>query len=311
MSTSPLPHDRGTNVTPVDEAGDQEAKVLEWHKQDPEQRLGFKGGRYTTSNNVLSLLGAVLVAGCFFALLLFGLRQFEVCQPLCTILLERGPTQYIVVLFFFWVLGMLWIKHRKLEFQKRAFQLPIMPTDASFSLNPDTAPDVLKRLHEMVDDPVHFAVLNRVERALANLDNIGHTADVTAILKVQADNDEAQVAASYGMMQGFVWAIPVLGFIGTVLGLGRAIGAFGVTLQREGDFEGIKDSLTAVIGGLSTAFDTTLLALVLALVLHLIVSLLQTREAEWLDACNEYCSRLVAGRLRLRDAYAAQTRDVE
>ena len=69
----------------------------------------------------------------------------------------------------------------------------------------------------------------------------------------------------------------------------------------EGDFEGITESLTAVTGGLSTAFDTTLVALVLALALSLLVSFLQSREAEWLDLCNEYCSRRVTGRLRLRE----------
>ena len=281
-------------------SGDEGA-VLKWHKQDPEQQLGFRGGRYTDANKVLSFLIGLLLTAAFFAVIFYGFRGVEGFNIVRAILVERGPTQYLAVLFFFWALGMLWLKNRKLKFQKKAFDLPIMPSEASFALSPETAQDVLKRLHEQVDNPVHFAVLNRVERALSNLDNIGQTADVTAILKVQADNDEAQVAASYGMMQGLVWAIPVLGFIGTVLGLSKAIGAFGITLQQEGDFDGIKDSLTSVTGGLSTAFDTTLLALVLALMLHLVVSFLQSREAEWLDSCNEYCSRRLAGRLRLRE----------
>jgi hypothetical protein len=28
--------------------------------------------------------------------------------------------------------------------------------------------------------------------------------------------------------------------------------------------------------------------------------LVQSRESDWLDACNEYCSKNIAGRLRLR-----------
>jgi len=279
---------------------EEPGRILEWHKQDPEQRLGFRGGRYTTPNKTLAMIGAALLTASFFAIVVFAFKKQGLFPTFTGIMLERGPTQYIAMLFFFWVLAMMWLKLRKLEFQNRAFQLPIMPADPAFSLSPGTARHVLDRLHEFVDNPAHFAVLNRVERALSNLDNIGHTADVTAILKVQADNDEAQVAASYGMIQGLVWSIPVLGFIGTVLGLGRAIGAFGTTLQQEGNFEGIKESLTSVTAGLATAFDTTLLALVLALVLQLLVSSLQSKEAEWLDGCNEYCSKKIAGRLRLR-----------
>lgn len=301
MNSSPYSPDSEDQSSADIPSGSERTKALEWSKSDPEQRLGFKGGRYTSCNLILSVIAASLFTGVFFAIVVLALKGEGFASSFRAILLERGPTQHIAVFMFFLVLVMLWTKSRKLSFQKRAFDLPIMPADTSFSLSPKTAKHVLGRLHEMVDNPGHFAVLNRVERALSNLDNIGHTADVTAILKVQADNDEAQVASSYTFIQGLLWAIPVLGFIGTVLGLGRAIGAFGVTLEREGDFEGIKESLTAVTSGLATAFDTTLLALVLALFLSLLVSVLQARESEWLDLCNEYCSRRLAGRLRLRE----------
>jgi hypothetical protein len=274
--------------------------LLHWHRDDPEQRLGFRGGRYTSPNKSLAFGFAVLLTLVFFALMLFGAPRVSYLDGFAEKFVSRGPTQYVAVLFFFWGAAMLWMKNRKLGFQLKAFSLPILPLDSEFILTPDTAKDVTRRMHEMVDNPIHFAVLSRVERALSNLENIGHTADVTAILKDQSDNDESQVAASYVLINGLLWAIPVLGFIGTVLGLSTAIGGFGATLQKEGDFAGIKESLTGVTGGLATAFDTTLVALVLALILQLWVSFIQSRESSWLDACNEYCSRQLASRLRLR-----------
>lgn len=285
-----------------DETGHQDSReyLLHWHKQDPEQKIGFRGGRYTSPNKLLAFLMACLITVGFFTALVYISAAWDALKPFAKIMMERGPTQYVATTFFFWALCMLWLKFRKVEFQRRAFDLPIMPADPSFSLSPETAREVLHRLHEVVDNPAQFAVLNRIERALSNLDNIGNTADVTAILKIQSENDESQVSSSYGLVNGLMWAIPVLGFIGTVLGLGQAIGAFGLTLAQDGNLEGIKDSLTLVTSGLSTAFDTTLVALVMALILQLIVSFLQSKESEWLDACNEYCNRKVAGRLRLR-----------
>jgi biopolymer transport protein ExbB/TolQ len=122
---------------------------------------------------------------------------------------------------------------------------------------------------------------------------------VATILKIQAENDEAQIASSYSLVNGFLWAIPVLGFIGTVLGLSQAIGAFTGTLEAGGDLDAIRQSLRMVTGGLSTAFETTLVALVCALILQLLVSVLQMRESEFLDACNDICHKHVAGKLRL------------
>ena len=105
--------------------------------------------------------------------------------------------------------------------------------------------------------------VNRVERALSNLRNVGGVSDVSSILKSQSENDEALIHSSYLKIQGFVWAIPVLGFIGTVMGLSKAIGNFAGTLQADtANIEAIKSNLTNVTGGLSVAFETTLIALV-------------------------------------------------
>ena len=104
---------------------------------------------------------------------------------------------------------------------------------------------------------------------------------------------------SYAMVQGFVWAIPVLGFIGTVLGLSEAIGEFGSVLESSQDVSVMTQSLKGVTGGLATAFETTLLALVAALIIQLVMTVLKKSEEEFLDAAMEYCIRNVIGRLRL------------
>jgi biopolymer transport protein ExbB/TolQ len=112
---------------------------------------------------------------------------------------------------------------------------------------------------------------------------------------------------SYAMVQGFVWAIPVLGFIGTVLGLSEAIGTFGSVLDASDDLSQISSSLKGVTGGLATAFETTLLALVAALIIQLVMTALKKSEEEFLDATVEYCIRNVVGRLRLTEGMSPAT----
>jgi len=65
--------------------------------------------------------------------------------------------------------------------------------------------------------------------------NIGQVGDVSAILRAQAENDEDQWLQATPSSTASFWAIPVLGFIGTVLGLSLAIGRFTATLQAAGD----------------------------------------------------------------------------
>ena len=104
---------------------------------------------------------------------------------------------------------------------------------------------------------------------------------------------------SYSMLQSFVWAIPVLGFIGTVLGLSDAIAAFSSVLGTANDVSEISSALRGVTAGLSTAFETTLVALVAALFIQLSLTALKKAEEEFLDECGEYCLRNVVGKLRI------------
>jgi biopolymer transport protein ExbB/TolQ len=272
--------------------------LLDWSRLDVERKLGFRGGHFTNPDKTLPFLAGLLLTVAFFGGMMM-LQSLPQARWFVSIFLDRGPCPYPTMLLFFWAGAVLFFKWRKTIFQEKALALPVMPQQGDFELTPATAKSVRERMSVMVDNPHHFVLLNRIDLALANLHNIGHAADVAAILKIQGENDEAQVAASYGLVQGFIWAIPVLGFIGTVLGLSQAIGGFTLTLDSGADMSGLRSSLQVVTGGLATAFDTTLIALVCALFLQLIVSFLQSRESEFLDNCNDICHKHVAGKLKL------------
>jgi len=269
--------------------------MLSWSRMDPERRIGFSGGRFTSPNKWLAFWLGLAMTLLFYAVVVAG----PVPPWFRDMFTQRGPCPYPTMLLFFWALAMLFLKWRKFQLQVKPEKLPVMPQQPDFELTPATARAVRERMGAIVDDPSHFILLNRIDLALANLHNIGHTADVAAILKIQAENDEAQIASSYAMTQGFLWAIPVLGFIGTVQGLSQAIGAFATTLAAGADMVALRSSLQNVTGGLATAFETTLVALVCALILQLLVSWLQSRESEFLDTCNDICHKNVAGKLRL------------
>jgi len=272
---------------------------LNWSKDDLEQRLMFRGGRFTSANKLLTFIVGALLAVSFFAGLIALSHYASGFQFISDKFLDRGWTPYVMMVLFFWALCILFIKWRKLRFQRKALGLAAFPTQVDFLLNPDTARSVLERIHSLADSTHHFLLLNRIERALSNLKNIGRISDVSSILQTQAEYDEEQIHSSYSLLNGFVWAIPVLGFIGTVMGLSAAIGEFGQTLRAGGDMDAIRVSLEGVTGGLATAFDTTFVALVCALILQLLVTFLQSQESEFLDDCNDYCHSNMVSRLRL------------
>ena len=103
--------------------------------------------------------------------------------------------------------------------------------------------------------------------------------DSLSLLNQQAVSEGEEVQHAYGVVKTFVWALPVLGLIGTVIGIAQAVGDFGSLM--DGNLEDvaiIKSNLVQVTAGLSFAFTTTLLGLLGALLLVLPSSALQARE---------------------------------
>lgn len=269
---------------------------LSWARDDIEQRLMFRGGRFTRVNSWCAFTLAVLMTGLFYGIL-YPLQTNWIAGSF--FFYRNRETPACIVFLSFWSIAILALKWSKLKLQRRALQMSIVPNDPEFVLTPQTVDEVFQRMHECVDEPRQFVVFHRITTALSNLRNLGRVTDVGEILRAQGETDESAMETSYSLLQGFVWAIPVLGFIGTVEGLSVAIGGFGNVLASSSDFEQIKTALQGVTQGLSTAFETTLHGLVAALAIQLIQTGLKKSEEEFLDACSEYCSKQITSRLRL------------
>lgn len=268
--------------------------VLSWARSDIEQKLFFPGNRFTRVNTLLSFLLGLLVTLAFHGLLL--LMPGSVLHAK---FIGQGLIPTAIVFLSAWCLAILFLKWRKLALQKRCLKLRAIPDDSDFVLSPTTVDRVFDRMLELVDDPKQFMLFNRISIALSNLRNIGRVSDVDEILRSQAESDEAVSESSFVLLNGFLWAIPILGFIGTVLGLSVAIGEFGSVMSASSDADALLPALKNVTGGLGVAFDTTLEALIAALTIQMLVTFLRKSEQEFLDECTEYCTRNVVNKLKL------------
>ena len=275
---------------------------LSHSRRDIESVLGFKSKKYTGCNMLLSCLIGLILTIIFYALLfpLYRLGKFNFINMFFHGgEFNRSIIPYFIIFFSMWTLAILVIKYQKIKLQKKVLYLDILPdSENGFILSKTTANDIMNNIYMAVDNPRKFLLLNRIERALANLQNIGRISDVAETLESQTAIDEQYTESTYTIAKGFIWAIPVMGFIGTVLGLSYAIGGFGAVLGEEFSPDKLKDSLTGVTGGLAIAFETTLIALVAALFIQLIMTFINNLEEDFLDSCSDYCHKNITAKLR-------------
>lgn len=101
--------------------------------------------------------------------------------------------------------------------------------------------------------------------------------------------DSRQAALRYA-----AWAIPSLGFIGTVVGIGRALDSAHQVVTTNGAAKYLQEgAIQGITGELGVAFDTTLVALLASLVLMLGIHLVGRLEEAWVERLGDTSNRLV------------------
>jgi hypothetical protein len=265
---------------------------------DLEARCGFRAGKYTSPNKTLAFIIAVgfwaLLYGVFY-FLPEDLQHMRIVSLFC----DRGIIPYFTTLAFLWGFFMVWLKNRKLSAQTGALAFLLMRNFGCYAFTKENAMQWHKWLGDIADKPQDYLLLNRLSVALSTLGNLAQPGELPNIMNHHAETDELQVDGSFDFIKMLLYAIPVLGFIGTVLGLGSAIGGFGDTLAvGTENMDGLIASLQGVAGGLSVAFDTTLLALVLTLILQVYSSFARSGETAFLEDCNYFMQNEFFQRLR-------------
>lgn len=112
-----------------------------------------------------------------------------------------------------------------------------------------------------------------------------------------AELENEHLQNSYSMPRFFVWALPIVGFIGTVWGIGLSISFFSDTMSASQSGSSVstmlQQNIPLVTKGLSTAFDTTLLALLLSLPATAFLVLTERDERDYLLRLEEHWSKFV------------------
>lgn len=145
--------------------------------------------------------------------------------------------------------------------------------------------------------------LERLEDALNFLKYGGSPDDLDQELRFLADDAVDRRDVDYGMIRTFVWAIPILGFLGTVLGITVALGSLDLT-----QLETTGESLAA---GLKVAFDTTALALSLVFALYFLQFFSRKQDGALAASVSRLVDSELKGRFQSENASSFAANDLD
>ena len=157
--------------------------------------------------------------------------------------------------------------------------------------------DVGKLIQQLDQQPpsAHHSYLGRrVRDVLQAIQRKGSADGLDEDLKYLADMDASRQQDSYGLVRIVIWATPMLGFLGTVVGITQALG----DLDPQQLATNIQKAMEGLLSGLYVAFDTTALALSLSMVLMFLQFLLDRVETQALSLVDTRANEMLVGRFQ-------------
>jgi biopolymer transport protein ExbB/TolQ len=208
-----------------------------------------------------------------------------------------GPEQVACYVCAVWAGLILQSRYREVLRQRQAFGMDLLPTEEGARILPEDARPLARKV-EQVTARRPFILANMIRLGLGKYAISKSAPDVAEVVRNQADVEGSRLVSTMGTVHYLAWAIPAIGFVGTVRGLAGAFGMAGVTNLDMAAFT------RQATDQLKIAFDCTLVALMLSLVLMYLVHVVQRAEEMLVVESQEYCQEHLL--LRLYDPSAVE-----
>ena len=198
-----------------------------------------------------------------------------------------GPEQFVCYCAFLWAVLIFTCRYVENHRQRRAFRLGLLPTEEGARILQEDARGLQRKADQLAAQKGPFVLANMVRSALGKFALSRSGDEVRETVKTQAEVEHGRLAASMAMMNYLAWAIPAIGFFGTVRGL-----AGSMTLAGQGTTQ-----LRIATQHLTVAFDCTLVALALSLIVMFLIHTLQREEESLVFDCQQYCLEHLVNRI--------------
>lgn len=265
-------------------------------------RQAWKEADPTNPNMLVSLgIGIGMLIIWFLILLPFNPpisksnADYSTMEFVASLFYKHFLVSLLNTLFFSWAISILYLKWQKVQHQKAALLLDVLPMSLGKEINVGNVAQFIDHVYKLPHKLRDSLMVNRIRKALELFEIRQSTSDVREMMASQSDIDSARIGGSYTLTRAFLWAIPLLGFIGTVIGLSQAIG--GMNFANVEDVTKIVAAINNVTSGLGTAFDATLLGLVLAMTLNFPINSLSKLEDDNLNSIDAFCNEVLLPRL--------------
>ena len=195
------------------------------------------------------------------------IRDFE--QEACFILL-------------IWALSIMGYKGRRTLQEQAILDRALLDIPEGTSVLPEDARVYSRTLEALPPNEQDYLLPRTLLSALQRFATTGSIQAVSDTIKESCEVEQDRLDSELSMVRYIAWAIPSIGFIGTVRGIGDALGQA---------YKAVEGDISGVTASLGVAFNSTFVALVLSIIIMFCLHQLQLSQERLVLDTQRYADK--------------------
>ena len=179
-----------------------------------------------------------------------------------------------------WALAIMGFKTVTILAERRLLDVDLVPVAEGMRILPEDTREFARQIEALPEESQRMLLPRALLNALRRFSTTRNISDVSSSTRDVYESEADRLESELSMIRYISWAIPSIGFIGTVRGIGEALAQADKAVQ--GDIAGVTQSL-------GVAFNSTFVALLISIFLMFLVYQLQLLQERLVFDTQAYC----------------------
>ncbi|MEZ5500803.1 MAG: MotA/TolQ/ExbB proton channel family protein [Steroidobacteraceae bacterium] len=204
---------------------------------------------------------------------------------------ERSPyilikdyEQESEIILMLWALAIMGYKALSQRRERQILDGEVLRIPEGMRILPEDTREYSRQLEALPAEQRNALVPRALLAALGRFGATRNVQDVSDVAHAVCETESERLDSELSMLRYIAWAIPAIGFIGTVRGIGDALSQA---------HKAVSGDISGVTAGLGVAFNSTLIALLLSILLMFLLHQLQLVQERLVHDAETYLDQKV------------------
>jgi len=192
----------------------------------------------------------------------------------------RDFEQETCIILMFWAMSIIGLKVVRNRRENQLLERQLLNLSEGMSILPEDARDYARPVQALPAAEREYLLPRALIAALRRFGSTRSIPDVAAVIKDICNTEAERLESELTIVRYIAWAIPSIGFLGTVRGIGEALGQA---------HRAVSGNIVGVTVSLGVAFNSTFIALVVSILIMFLLYQLQLLQDRLVLDTQNYC----------------------